>query len=46
MTAQRFFQTDTILVAILVIGLLGLAMDQVMKLGAGRLFPWAERRRA
>ena len=45
-TAQRFFQTDTIFVAILVIGLLGLAMDQLMKLGAGRLFPWAERRRA
>jgi NitT/TauT family transport system permease protein len=44
-TAQRFFQTDTIFVAIIVIGLLGLLMDQGMKLGARRLFPWEERRR-
>ena len=44
-TAQRYFQTDTIFVAILVIGFLGLAMDQLMKLAAGRLLPWAERSR-
>jgi len=44
-TAQRFFQTDTIFVAILVIGLLGLAMDQLLRLAARRLFPWDERRR-
>ena len=46
LTAQRFFQTDTIFVGILVIGLLGLAMDQLMKIAGGRLFPWAETRRA
>ncbi|MDQ3381333.1 MAG: ABC transporter permease [Actinomycetota bacterium] len=44
-TAQRFFQTDTIFVAILVIGLLGLAMDQLLRLAARRLFPWDERGR-
>ena len=44
-TAQRFFQTDTIFLGILVIGLMGLAMDQLMKLAGARLFPWAERRR-
>lgn len=45
LTAQRFFQTDTIFVAIIVIGLMGLLMDQAMRLGARRLFPWDERRR-
>src|SRR5438445_433530 len=45
MTAQRFFETDTIFVGILTIGLLGLIMDQTMKLAGGRLFHWAEKRR-
>ncbi|MGH2953540.1 MAG: ABC transporter permease [Solirubrobacterales bacterium] len=40
--AQRFFQTETIFVGILVIGLLGLIMDQVMKFSGRRLFRWAE----
>jgi NitT/TauT family transport system permease protein len=40
--AQRFFQTDTIFVGILVIGFLGLIMDQVMKYTGKRLFRWAE----
>jgi NitT/TauT family transport system permease protein len=40
--AQRFFQTETIFVGILVIGLLGLIMDQVMKFTGKRLFRWAE----
>jgi NitT/TauT family transport system permease protein len=39
--AQRFFQTETIFVGILVIGLLGLIMDQVMKFTGRRLFRWA-----
>lgn len=39
--AQRYFQTDTIFVGILVIGLLGLVMDQAMKLVGKRLFRWA-----
>lgn len=40
--AQRYFQTDTIFVGILVIGLLGLIMDQVMKFTGKRLFRWAD----
>ena len=46
LTAQRYFQTDTIFLGILIIGLLGLAMDQGMKLAGARLFRWAERRRS
>ncbi|HET6447694.1 MAG TPA: ABC transporter permease [Conexibacter sp.] len=41
--AQRFFQTDTIFVALIVIGAIGLAMDQLMKFAGRRLFHWAER---
>jgi NitT/TauT family transport system permease protein len=44
-TAQRFFETDTIFVGILTIGLLGLIMDQAMKFSGARLFHWAEKRR-
>lgn len=40
--AQRYFQTDTIFVGILVIGLLGLVMDQIMKYVGKRIFRWAE----
>jgi NitT/TauT family transport system permease protein len=40
--AQRFFQTETIFLGILIIGLLGLIMDQVMKYTGKRLFRWAE----
>lgn len=40
--AQRYFQTDTIFVGILVIGLLGLFMDQIMKYTGKRIFRWAE----
>jgi NitT/TauT family transport system permease protein len=40
--AQRFFQTETIFLGIIVIGLLGLIMDQGMKLAGKRLFRWAE----
>jgi NitT/TauT family transport system permease protein len=45
MTAQRFFETDTIFVGILTIGVLGLIMDQTMKFAGGRLFRWSEKRR-
>ena len=45
MTAERFFETDTIFVAILTIGVLGLVIDQVMKFVGMRLFRWAEKRR-
>ena len=40
--AQRYFQTDTIFVGILVIGVLGLIMDQAMKFTGKRIFRWAE----
>ena len=45
LTAQRYFETDTIFLGILIIGLLGLAMDQAMKIIGGRVFGWAETRR-
>jgi NitT/TauT family transport system permease protein len=40
-TAERFFQTDTIFVGIIVIGILGLIIDQVMKVVGARLFRYA-----
>jgi NitT/TauT family transport system permease protein len=45
LTAQRYFETDTIFLGILVIGMLGLVMDQGMKIVGGRVFRWAETRR-
>jgi NitT/TauT family transport system permease protein len=44
-TAQRFFQTDTIIGYILVLGLLGLITDQTMKVAGRRMFRYAEARR-
>jgi NitT/TauT family transport system permease protein len=44
-TAQRFFQTDTIIGYILVLGVLGLVTDQVMKALGRRMFRYAEARR-
>jgi NitT/TauT family transport system permease protein len=40
--AQRFFQTESIFLGIIIIGLLGLIMDQAMKFAGKRLFRWAE----
>jgi NitT/TauT family transport system permease protein len=40
--AQRYLETETIFVAILMIGILGLLMDQVMKYAGRRFFDWAE----
>ena len=45
MTAERFFETDTIFVGILTIGVLGLVMDQTMKFLGRRLFHWSEKPR-
>jgi NitT/TauT family transport system permease protein len=45
MEAQRYFQTDTILVGILVIGILGLVTDFAFKFAHGRLFAWTEQKR-
>jgi NitT/TauT family transport system permease protein len=39
--AQRYFQTETIFLGILIIGVLGLIMDQVMKFTGRRIFRWA-----
>jgi NitT/TauT family transport system permease protein len=44
-TAQRFFQTDTIIGYILLLGVLGLVTDQVMKWFGRRAFGYAEERR-
>jgi NitT/TauT family transport system permease protein len=38
--AQRFLQTDKIFVGILLIGLIGLVMDQMFRLAHRRAFPW------
>jgi NitT/TauT family transport system permease protein len=39
--AQRFLQTDRIFVGIIVIGLIGLGIDQILRWIHRRLFPWA-----
>lgn len=40
--AQRYMQTETIFMAILIIGLLGLMIDRLFALLNKKLFPWAE----
>lgn len=45
MRAQRFLQTDTIILGILVIGLLGLVTDYAFKISYRKLFPWVENKR-
>jgi NitT/TauT family transport system permease protein len=46
LVAQRFFQTDVIFVVVLVIGVIGLVMDQGLRLIGWRLFRWAGTGRA
>lgn len=41
MRAQRFFQTDKIFMGILIIGLLGILLDQAARLAQRRLMPWS-----
>ncbi len=41
--AQRFFNTDTIIGYLLVLGVLGLITDQTMKFAGRAVFRWAER---
>ena len=41
--AQRFFNTDTIIGYLLVLGILGLITDQTMKFAGRTVFRWAER---
>lgn len=38
--AQRFLQTDKIFVGIILIGLIGLVMDQLFRLAHRKVFPW------
>lgn len=44
MRAQRFLETDQIILGILVIGVLGLATDMLFKWSYRRLFPWMGKR--
>lgn len=44
--AQRFMQTETIFAGILLIGVLGLGMDQLFRVLHRMLFPWLYLRRA
>jgi NitT/TauT family transport system permease protein len=41
MRAQRFLETETIILGILIIGVLGLMTDYLFKMSYKRLFPWA-----
>jgi NitT/TauT family transport system permease protein len=41
--AQRFFNTDTIIGYLIVLGILGLITDQAMKAMGRFMFRWAER---
>lgn len=45
MQAQRFFQTETIILGIVVIGLLGLISDMAFKIGNRLFFSWAKESR-
>lgn len=45
MRAQRFLETDTIILGILVIGVLGLITDYAFKVSYNLLFPWMRRTR-
>jgi NitT/TauT family transport system permease protein len=42
MKAQRFLDTESIFVGIIVIGLLGLVIDRCFAMASKKLFPWAE----
>jgi NitT/TauT family transport system permease protein len=46
MQAQRYLDTPTIILGILVIGFLGLAIDYAFKLAYARLFPYMKGRAA
>lgn len=44
--SQRFLQTDTIFLYLLIIGALGVVSDMLFKLAGRKLFPWAEEKLA
>ena len=41
MVSQRYFDTDRIFFLIMLIGVIGLVLDQFLKFIGKRLFPWA-----
>ena len=45
MRAQRFLQTETIILGIIIIGVLGLITDYAFKISYRLLFPWVEGKR-
>lgn len=44
MRAQRFLQTETIILGIIIIGLMGLVTDMLFKLAYHRMFRWMDRK--
>jgi len=44
--AQRFVQTDVVIAGIIVVGLLGLALDYIFKILFPFFFPWSEKGKA
>jgi NitT/TauT family transport system permease protein len=44
MKAQRFLQTDSIILGIIIIGLMGLVTDMLFKLAYRRMFRWMDRK--
>jgi NitT/TauT family transport system permease protein len=44
MKAQRFLQTESIILGILIIGLMGLITDMLFKLAYRRMFRWMDRK--
>ncbi len=44
MRAQRFLQTESILLGIIIIGLMGLTTDMLFKLAYRRMFGWMDRK--
>lgn len=46
MQSQRYLQTENVIAGIIIIGLIGLLIDSVLKLGYRVLFPWSEKENA
>ena len=44
MRAQRFLQTESIILGIIIIGLMGLVTDMLFKLAYRRMFRWMDRK--
>lgn len=44
MESQRFLRTSNVIAGIVIVGLIGLALDYLFKLAYGVFFPWSEKR--